>query len=149
MDTIIIAGLGGDTICSVLARAEWTMSDKISLILQPMTKGEVLRYWLTCNGYSIEKEQIVRENGSLFRVLCARFSDRNTFLTDAELFLGQKKLTENKSAYADYTKKELYRVKKKINGMEESSVRNPEYRFYQNIFQEMETIYLDCLQEGK
>ena len=149
VDTIIIAGLGADTICSVLDRAEWTMSDKISLILQPMTKGEVLRYWLTCNGYSIEKEQIVRENGSLFRVLCARFSDRNTFLTDAELFLGQKKLTENKSAYADYTQKELHKIHRKIKGMEESSVRNPEYRFFQNIYKEMETIYLECLQEGK
>ena len=149
VDTIIIAGLGGDTICSILDRTEWTMSDRVSLILQPMTKGEVLRYWLTCNGYSIEKELIILENGSLFRILLARFSDRNTFLTDAELFLGQKTLAENKAAYTDYTQKELYRVKKKINGMEESSVRNPEYRFYQNIYQEMETIYLDCLQEGK
>ena len=149
VDTIIIAGLGGDTICSVLDRAEWTMSDKVSLILQPMTKGEVLRYWLTCNGYSIEKEQIVREKVNLFRIILARFSDRNTYLTDAELFLGQKNLTEDKSAYADYTQKELKRLIKKIKGMEESSGHNSEYRFYQNIYQEMKTIYLDCLKEGK
>ena len=48
VDTIVIAGMGGDTICSILDKAEWCMDRRYKLILQPMTKAEVLRYWLVC-----------------------------------------------------------------------------------------------------
>ena len=148
VDTIVIAGMGGDTICAILDRAEWTMSDGISLILQPMTKGEVLRYWLTCNGYRIEKELIVSENKSLFRILLVQFRNRNTFLTDAELFLGKKQLSDNKQEYVRYLEKELSKMEKKINGMEGSAAGSSETDFYRDILREMECIYHDCLQEG-
>lgn len=147
VDTIVIAGMGGDTICSILDRAEWTMSEGISLILQPMTKPEVLRYWLTCNGYNIEKELIVEENKNLFRILLVRFTNLNTFLTDAELYLGQRNLTEDKSAYTEYLIKDINRIKKIIRGMEESSADSPETAFFRQILGEMESISDDCLQE--
>ena len=147
VDTIIIAGLGGDTICSILDRAEWTMSDGISLILQPMTKGEVLRYWLTCNGYRIESELIVPENGNLFRILLVRFQNQNTFLTDAELFLGQRSLTGNKTDYIKALEQEIKRISKKIKGMEGSSFSSPELAFYRHILCEMESVKQGCLQE--
>ena len=147
VDTIVIAGLGGDTVCSILDRAEWTMSDAVSLILQPMTKSEVLRYWLTCNGYCIEKELIVAENKSLFRILLARFGNRNTFLTDAELFLGQRELADCEHTYILYMEKEINRLRKKIRGMDQSSAGDPETVFFRNILREMETLHHDCLQE--
>ena len=50
IDTIVVAGLGGDVICSILDRAEWTMNPRYQLLLQPMTKAEVLRFWLCNNG---------------------------------------------------------------------------------------------------
>ena len=148
VDTIVIAGMGGDTICSILDRAEWTMSDKIALILQPMTKAEVLRYWLTCNGYSIERELIVSENRSLFRILRVRFQNRNTFLTDAELFVGQKKLADNELAYMKYLEKEMSRLNKKIAGMEESAFNSSETVFYRHIVEEMKSIYFVCSGKG-
>ena len=51
VDTIIIAGMGGDMICRILDLAEWCMDRRYKLILQPMTKSEVLRYWLTNNEF--------------------------------------------------------------------------------------------------
>ena len=39
---ILIAGMGGDTICGILDRAEWIFSGQYRLILQPMTRPEVL-----------------------------------------------------------------------------------------------------------
>lgn len=149
VDTIVIAGMGGDTICSILDRAEWTMTDKITLILQPMTKAEVLRYWLTCNGYSIEKELIVSENKSLFRILSARFTDRNTFLTDAELFVGRRELTDSGQIYTEYLEKEIKKFSRIIKGMEGSSLSSPETDFYRHVLLEMLTIYQDCLPERK
>ena len=88
IDTIVIAGMGGDTICGILDRAEWCMSPEYELLLQPMTKSEVLRFWLVNNGFTIEKEELAKDGGKLYQLLCARFCGVNTPLTDAELYLG-------------------------------------------------------------
>ena len=138
VDTIVIAGMGGDTICNILDRAEWTMSGDISLILQPMTKTEILRYWLTCNGYCIEKELLVPENGKLFRIILVRFRGQNTFLTDAELFLGRKELVEHNRAFPLLLEEERRRLRKKLKGLRASHPDTPEISFYSQILSEME-----------
>lgn len=91
LDTIVIAGMGGDTICGILDRADWVMSRDILLILQPMTKAEVLRYWLTNNDFAICGEWLIEENGEIYQILSARFGAR-TPLSDAELFTGKYEL---------------------------------------------------------
>ena len=87
LDTVVIAGMGGDTICGILDRADWVMSRDILPILQPMTKAEVLRYWLTNNDFAICGEWLIEENGEIYQILSARFGAR-TPLSDAELFTG-------------------------------------------------------------
>lgn len=91
LDTVVIAGMGGDTICGILDRADWVMSRDILLILQPMTKAEVLRYWLTNNDFAICGEWLIEENGEIYQILSARFGAR-TPLSDAELFTGKYEL---------------------------------------------------------
>lgn len=88
LDTVVIAGMGGDTICGILDRADWVVSRDILLILQPMTKAEVLRYWLTNNDFAICGEWLIEENGEIYQILSARFGAR-TPLSDAELFTGK------------------------------------------------------------
>ncbi len=91
LDTVVIAGMGGDTICGILDRADWVMSRDILPILQPMTKAEVLRYWLTNNDFAICGEWLIEENGEIYQILSARFGAR-TPLSDAELFTGKYEL---------------------------------------------------------
>ena len=91
LDTVVIAGMGGDTICGILDRSDWVMSRDILLILQPMTKAEVLRYWLTNNDFAICGEWLIEENGEIYQILSARFGAR-TPLSDAELFTGKYEL---------------------------------------------------------
>ena len=87
IDTIVIAGMGGDLICRILDRAEWCLNEAYTLILQPMTKAEVLRYWLVNNGFSLLEERIVRDGGKLYQVIRSRYTG-NMSLSDAELFAG-------------------------------------------------------------
>lgn len=91
LDTVVVAGMGGDTICGILDRADWVMSRDILLILQPMTKAEVLRFWLTNNDFAICGEWLIEENGEIYQILSARFGAR-TPLSDAELFTGKYEL---------------------------------------------------------
>lgn len=98
LDTVVIAGMGGDTICGILDRADWVMSRDILLILQPMTKAEVLRYWLTNNDFAICGEWLIEENGEIYQILSACFGAR-TPLSDAELFTGKYKLAAGNALF--------------------------------------------------
>ena len=87
IDTIVIAGMGGDLICRILDRAEWCLDARYTLILQPMTRAEVLRYWLVNNGFVLSEERLVRD-GFLYQIIKAEYREKNMQMTDAELFSG-------------------------------------------------------------
>lgn len=69
VDTVVIAGMGGDLIARILAAAPWTK--QAHLILQPMTAQEDLRRWLLENGYCIAKETLAQEGKKLYVILSA------------------------------------------------------------------------------
>lgn len=68
-DTIAIAGLGGENIAVILQKAPWTRDGKHTLLLQPMTRVEILREFLSENGYAIRREALVREKDILYPVM--------------------------------------------------------------------------------
>lgn len=100
IDTIVIAGMGGDMIVKILDAAEWCLSSEFKLILQPMSKAEVLRYWLVYNGFEIQNELLTLENGTIYQILVARFGGI-TKLNDAELYIGNYNCAAPKELYAE------------------------------------------------
>lgn len=75
VDTIAIAGMGGETIAAILAAASWTQNPDYTLILQPMSAQNDLRGWLWRNGFGIVEERIIREGDKLYNILFARYGD--------------------------------------------------------------------------
>ena len=86
-DTIAIAGMGGETIIAILRDAPWLTRDAVTLLLQPMTKAELLRPWLVENGFRIDGERLVRDKGTIYAVLTVRPGMGRT-LTPAEAWCG-------------------------------------------------------------
>lgn len=123
VDSIVIAGMGGDTICGILDRAEWCMDGRYRLLLQPMTRGEVLRYWLTNNGFTIEREQLVFDGGEIYSLLCARFGGQQQLL-DAELYAGAFSLIEEDPLWPEYRALLLTRLEKLLRGLRQGG-RDP------------------------
>ncbi len=68
-DTIVIAGMGGENIAAILEQAPWTADGVHRLLLQPMTRAEVLRRFLMEHGYAIRRETLVRDRGTLYPVM--------------------------------------------------------------------------------
>lgn len=137
VDTIVIAGMGGDMICRILDYAEWTMDQRYKLILQPMTKQEVVRYWLSNNGFITESEELPVEGDTIYQIIAARF-DGFTKYNDAELFAGKYTLTESKETYVYQLDKLIERFENVIKGLR-SSEQPKEYKvgFYSNILNEL------------
>lgn len=86
VDTVVIAGMGGQTIMHILEEAPWTKNGSL-LLLQPMTKPELLRVWLTENGYTIERERLVWDKDYIYPVFLVRGGVREE-LTLAEEYGG-------------------------------------------------------------
>ena len=116
VDTIVIAGMGGDTIVGILDRAEWCMDEKYTLLLQPMSKQEVVRYWLVYNEFEILNEDIVEEGDTLYQIIRARFGGE-TVLNDAELFTGEFEKAKTNSAFPKMLSMNLSRFSRALNSL--------------------------------
>lgn len=136
VDTIVIAGMGGDTICGILDRAEWTMDSRYRLILQPMTRAEVLRYWLTNNAYAIEQELLVAEGDEIYSLLCARFS-ANQKLLDAELYTGAFSLIEGDPLWPLFRVRLCGRLEKLLCGLRQSGREKGRLRLMEEVLEQL------------
>ena len=72
-DTLICAGMGADTMISILEAAPWLQSGSYRLILQCQSKRELLRKYLSDNGWHIREEQVLRDGRFLYTVMEVRF----------------------------------------------------------------------------
>lgn len=88
VDTVVIAGMGGETISSILSAAPWTKGGA-ALLLQPMTHLAELRLWLQENGYVILNEQIVREGKRLYSIWSVNGGEMPP-MSPAELWAGRQ-----------------------------------------------------------
>lgn len=87
-DTIAIAGMGGENIASILEAAPWTADGTHTLLLAPHTKAEQLRRYLMEHGYTILREALVRDRGTLYPVM--EVTGGEMTLTEAQIWGGAK-----------------------------------------------------------
>ncbi len=116
-DTVIIAGMGGETIAGILARSPWTREKH--LILQPMTRAGMLRKWLYANGYIISRENLVRESGEIYEVITAT-GGREDPPPEAELYTGKYELASQNELFDVFLDRLLARMEKAAKGLEKS-----------------------------
>ena len=85
-DTIVISGLGGETIAGILAEATWTSNYGGKLVLQPQSKtGDLCRWLRECN-FSIRDAKLVRDNGRLYVIMLVK-SGKSDSVLEPELEL--------------------------------------------------------------
>lgn len=85
-DTVILAGMGGETMLSILRAAPWTKNGTL-LILEPQSKKATLRRWLVENDYRIDAERLVEDAGRVYPILRVRGGVSPGY-SEAELHLG-------------------------------------------------------------
>ena len=135
VDTIVVAGMGGDTICGILDRADWCLNPRYRLILQPMTRAEVLRFWLCNNGFSIDEERLVADSGTIYALFCARYGEQQK-LRDEELFAGVYNLIRKESLWPMFLREQSRRFEKMLAGLARGEENTEKYRLLQQIYRE-------------
>ncbi len=125
IDTIVVAGMGGDTITGILDRGlydmpEWADRSDYKLILHPVTKPEILRYWLVNNGFRISGENYIEDNGILCQIICAEPGESEKYM-DSELYVGKLELIVNQPCFEAVVDKHIKRFKAAVKGLENAS----------------------------
>lgn len=68
-DCMVCAGMGADTMISILQAAPWLKSDGYRLILQCQSKTPSLRKFLSESGWHIQRESIILDGRFLYTVM--------------------------------------------------------------------------------
>ncbi len=89
IDTIIIAGMGGELIAKILSKCNYAY--KKHIILNPMTHPEYARKFLYDNGYEIINDVIVSEYAHHYSVFDAEYTGNITDHVRADYYLGEIK----------------------------------------------------------
>ncbi len=122
VDDIVIAGMGGETIAAILEAAPWTQNERYQLVLQPMSKPEVLRRFLMTHGFSIVHEQPVEEPPRWYTVLTAVFTAAPPEEEEAAWYIGAIPAGQGGA----YLEKQRQRLEKRAQGLAHTQPDAPE-----------------------
>ncbi len=70
-DTILISGMGGALIASILEESINIIKDAKELVLSPQSEIYIVRHFLHDNGFKIVSEEMVKEQGKFYVVIRA------------------------------------------------------------------------------
>lgn len=69
VDTVIMSGLGDAKIINILKEAKEKLNKVNNIIIQSNVGVSNIRVYLTCNGYYIDNEKLVKENNIIYTVI--------------------------------------------------------------------------------
>ena len=85
-NTLICAGMGGDTMIHILESAPWLESDQYRLILQCQSKRPELRKYLYAHGFTIRRETLAKDGKFCYPVMEVVYAPGDT-LSGAEYYI--------------------------------------------------------------
>ena len=98
-ETVVIAGMGGTTIMSILEESPEIAASVRTFVLQPMNAANLLRQWLAQHKYAIEEEALCKENNHIYIIIKAVHTEEIRELSPLETELGPC-ILKSKSASA-------------------------------------------------
>lgn len=110
-----IAGMGGELIASIIENAPHLKDEGISLVLQPMSRPEALRSYLYENGFSIDMEEYVFDEGKYYVAMRASYTGVYELISSADAHFGKEEffkqpISPDMLAYMMRAKNALLRI---------------------------------------
>ena len=150
MDTVVIAGMGGDLTARIVEAAAWLKKERTRLLLQPMTKADHLRQYLYQNGFFVSEEKAVVSGKFVYTVFSAQYDGKQRQLSLLETYIG-KALEGNSPDTDRYLVRIRSNLLRRIAGIDQSQglqrdlQKKTEYqtviRMLEEILQERNYVY--------
>lgn len=138
VDVAIIAGLGGETIWSIMEKAPEIAGSLEALILQPMKNVHRLRKALFENSFEITEERVVLSGERCFEILVAKKGTSRSF-DEEDLMIGPVLKGRRTPEVLEYIKRRLDRLDGRIKELEGRDSENAR-RAKESMLREMELL---------
>lgn len=133
--TVVIAGLGGENMADIISRAPWCR-EGCTLLLQPMSKAEILRRSLHDMGYHIEQEILVEDARHIYPILTVCGGEEPRY-SAAEYFTGRFAFLGKDPLFSAHLERQMRRLGASVEGLEKAD-REEEAAPLREILREME-----------
>ncbi|PWG00783.1 tRNA (adenine(22)-N(1))-methyltransferase [Levilactobacillus bambusae] len=121
IDTIAIAGMGGNLISTILNAKPDALDGVNRLVLQPNVGEEGLRNWLMTHQWQIIAEEILEEDGHRYEVIVAERANTPVTYTSAELQFGPFLLREKSPVFIRKWQREIVRETEVLDQIERAA----------------------------
>lgn len=115
-DTLVCAGMGADTMVSILSSAPWLKDEKYRLILQCQSKTPMLRQYLYENGWGTEKEIVLRDGRFLYTVIVATWYEDWSRTSVGEFYYPSTLLEQKTPDSVEYYHRVVNKLRISVNG---------------------------------
>lgn len=88
IDTVVIAGMGGELISKIIDESLTKAKTLKKLILEPNVRCYELRKHLNLNGFTIYNEEIINDNDKYYEIMEVKFTNSLPTLSENELLFG-------------------------------------------------------------
>jgi len=133
-DVMVCAGMGADTIMSILANAHWLKDLKYRLILQCQSKRPELRQWLYDAGFRINRETLAKDGKFVYSVMEVVY-DPGHGITPAQAFISPALLEDNHPLLPEYYERVVHGVKLTAEGLRRSG--SDQLPIFENILRDL------------
>lgn len=141
-DVMVCAGMGADTIISILTAAPWLKEGNYRLVLQCQSKRPELRQWLSQQGYRISRETLAKDGKFVYSIMDVTYAPGEP-LTPAQCYLSPQLLESNHPLLEEYYERVKNGVEMTIFGLKRAN--DPKLAEFEAILTDLtameETIY--------
>lgn len=136
-DCIVCAGMGADTIMSILAGSPWLRDSRYRLILQCQSKRPELRQWLYDAGYRIRRETLAQDGKFIYTVMEVGYAPGEG-ITPAETYISAQLLEDHHPLLPAYYERVMHGVKLTVEGMRHSG--SDQLPIYEAVLSDLEAL---------
>ena len=129
VDTVVMAGMGGDLIQKILSQCPWRKREGLQFILQPQSACNVLRRWLCEDGFEIQREEPVQDGHFLYTVMDIRQGEPAP-LTPGTEYASPALLASGSPLVGNYLARVENALQETVRGLTNAEKQRPERLAY-------------------
>ena len=133
-DCMVCAGMGADTMMSILSAASWLKDSRYRLILQCQSKRPELRQWLYNEGYRINRETLAKDGKFVYSIMEVVY-DPGHPITHAETYITPQLIEDNHPLLPEYYERVKNGVELTIFGLKRAG--SDQLPMYEVILQDL------------
>ena len=118
-DTMVCAGMGADTMISILEAAPWLRSSQYRLVLQCQSKTPMLRRWLAEQGWYIQRETLAKDGKFVYSIMEVLYAPGNS-VEPWQCYISAPLLEERHPLLPEYYQRIRHGMRLNVEGLRRS-----------------------------